>query len=76
MHPRTHKRLPSYARGHIGTVERVQGCHLFADAAALGRDEAVWLYTVCFEACELWGAVADPTVRVSIEAFEPYLDAA
>ena len=35
-----------------------------------------WLYTVVFSARELWGEDADPTVKVSIEAFEPYLDPA
>jgi nitrile hydratase len=73
IHPRTHTRLPRYARGHVGTVERVQGCHAFADASALGRDEAHWLYTVRFEGRELWGDDADPTLTVSVEAFEPYL---
>ena len=26
------------------------------------------------ESRELWGAEADPTVKVSVEAFEPYLE--
>ena len=34
-----------------------------------------WLYTVTFENRELWGPDADPTVRVSVEAFESYLEA-
>jgi nitrile hydratase len=74
IHPRTHTRLPRYVRGHVGIVERVQGSHVFPDASALGREEAQWLYTVCFEGRELWGDEADPTVRVSVEAFEPYLE--
>jgi nitrile hydratase subunit beta len=77
IHPSTHTRLPRYARGHAGVVERVQGCHVFPDTAATGRGEnPQWLYTVVFEGRDLWGADADPTVRVSIEAFEPYLDPA
>ena len=35
-----------------------------------------WLYTVVFDGRELWGADADPTVKVSIDAFEPYLEPA
>ena len=35
-----------------------------------------WLYTVVFEGAELWGADADPTVKISIDAFEPYLEPA
>jgi hypothetical protein len=31
---------------------------------------------VVFPARELWGEAADPTVSVSIEAFEPYLEPA
>jgi nitrile hydratase len=29
---------------------------------------------VLFEGRELWGEAADPTLKVSIEAFEPYLE--
>jgi nitrile hydratase len=77
IHPRTHTRLPRYVRGHVGVVERVQGCHVFPDTAATGQGEnPQWLYTVVFESRELWGEDADPTVRISIEAFEPYLDPA
>jgi len=36
-------------------------------------DNPQFLYTVVFSARELWGEAADPAVRVSIEAFEPYL---
>jgi nitrile hydratase len=35
-----------------------------------------WLYTVVFDGKELWGAGSDPTVKVSIDAFEPYLEPA
>jgi nitrile hydratase subunit beta len=77
INPPTHTRLPRYVRGHTGIVERVQGCHVFPDTAALGKGEhPQWLYTVCFDARELWGDDADPTVKVSVEAFEPYLESA
>jgi len=39
-------------------------------------DDPQWLYTVVFDGAELWGPDADPTVKVSIDAFEPYLDPA
>jgi nitrile hydratase len=29
-----------------------------------------------FEGKELWGPDADPTLKISIDAFEPYLDPA
>ena len=77
IHPVTHTRLPRYVRGHIGRVERDHGCHVFPDSAATGSgDNPQWLYTVVFDGRELWGADADPTVKVSIDAFEPYLEAA
>src|SRR5437588_4811158 len=51
MHPATHTRLPRYVRGHVGTIDRVHGCHVFPDSAALGRGEnPQWLYTVVFDA--------------------------
>ena len=77
IHPRSHTRLPRYARGHVGLVEAVRGCHVFPDAVVAGGDEnPQWLYTVVFEGRELWGESADPTLRVSVEAFEPYLEPA
>ena len=77
IHPKTHTRLPRYARGHAGVVERIHGCHVFPDTVAIGAGEnPQWLYTVCFDGRELWGPDTDPTLKVSIEAFEPYLEPA
>jgi nitrile hydratase subunit beta len=77
IHPATHTRLPRYARGHAGTIEAIRGCHVFPDSTAVGGGEnPQWLYTVRFDARALWGENADPTLTVSIEAFEPYLEAA
>jgi nitrile hydratase subunit beta len=76
IHPPTHTRLPRYARGRRGTIECVRGCHVFPDTVAIGKGEnPQWLYTVRFEGRELWGESADPTLTVSIEAWEPYLEA-
>jgi len=77
MHPATHTRLPRYVRGHVGVIERDHGCHVFPDTAAMDRGEnPQWLYTVVFAGTELWGADSDPTLKVSIDAFEPYLEPA
>lgn len=77
IHPQSHTRLPRYVRDHIGIVERVHGCHVYPDAAVAHEiEEPQWLYTVTFDGRELWGPDADPTVQVSIDAFEPYLEAA
>ena len=73
----THTRLPRYVRGHAGVVELVHGCHVFPDSNALGAGEdPQWLYTVCFEGTELWGAGADPSARVSVDAWDSYLEPA
>jgi nitrile hydratase beta subunit len=75
MHPHYHTRLPRYARGHIGEIVRLIGCHVFPDSNASEQGEDPhWLYTVRFDGRELWGRDSDPTVRVCIEAWEPYLE--
>ena len=72
-----HTRLPGYAQGKLGIVERVHGVHLFADSNAQGLGEQPqWLYGVVFDGTELWGAGAAPGLRVAIDAWEPYLDLA
>jgi hypothetical protein len=77
INPVTHTRLPRYVRGHIGMIERVIGCHVFPDSNALGAGEnPQWLYTVRFDGRELWGADGDPTLKVSVDAWEPYLEPA
>jgi nitrile hydratase subunit beta len=77
IHPATHTRLPRYARGKSGVVEAVRGCHVYPDTVAIGQGEnPQWLYTVVFDGRELWGDATDPSLKVSIEAFEPYLERA
>jgi nitrile hydratase subunit beta len=71
-----HTRLPGYAKGKLGVIELVHGVHVFPDANASGQGEQPhWLYTVAFSADELWPDGA-PGTTVSIEAWEPYLQAA
>jgi nitrile hydratase subunit beta len=77
INPPTHTRLPRYVRGHVGVIERIAGCHVFPDSNATGAGEnPQWLYTVRFETRDLWGADADPSVKVSVDAWEPYLSPA
>jgi len=57
FNPPTHTRLPRYCRGKRGQIVAVHGAHVFPDSNALGRGEnPQWLYTVRFDAVELWGA--------------------
>ena len=72
-----HTRLPAYARGKIGRIERVRGAHVFADSHAQGLGEQPqWLYTVVFSGRELWGEDCARGLTVSIDAWEPYLELA
>lgn len=70
-----HTRLPGYVRGKCGVIERLHGMHVFADANAMGQpDQARWLYTVVFDGITLWDEPASG-VKVSVDAWEPYLEA-
>lgn len=74
MNPLGHTRLPRYCRGRIGTVMMVHGAHVFPDSHAAGLGEQPqWLYSVRFEAKELWGP--DTTAAsVCVDCWEPYLE--
>ncbi|MGL4325661.1 MAG: nitrile hydratase subunit beta [Beijerinckiaceae bacterium] len=77
IHPTGHTRLPRYARGKIGTIEMVHGTFVFPDTNARGEGEQPqWLYTVTFSGHELWGDEADPSLMVSIDAWDAYLEPA
>jgi nitrile hydratase beta subunit len=77
IHPDGHTRLPRYARGHTGVVERLHGAHVFPDSNAHEKGEDPRpLYTVRFTARELWGEAADPRDSVSLDLWEPYLERA
>jgi nitrile hydratase beta subunit len=76
--PQHHTRLPGYARGKRGMIERIHGAHIFADAHAQGLGEQPqWLYTVAFDEEELWGAnTPRQQSTVSVDVWEPYLEPA
>ena len=77
MHPTGHTRLPRYARDKVGTIETVHGGFVFPDTNAHGLGEQPQrLYTVVFDGRELWGEQADPSLKVSIDAWEGYLEPA
>jgi len=70
-----HTRLPRYVRGKAGTIVTLHGCHAFPDTAAhdLGEDPQP-LYTVRFEASELWGDNVTRRDCVYIDLWESYLE--
>jgi len=77
LNPTGHTRLPRYARGRTGVVEREHGAHVFPDSNAHGHGEDPRrLYTVRFSARELWGPDAHASDSVSLDLWEPYLERA
>jgi nitrile hydratase len=79
INPQDHTRLPRYVRGHTGKVVMVHGAHVYPDrhvdrTLPPFNTNPEWLYTVVFDATELWGEAADPQVQVSVDAWEPYLE--
>lgn len=76
MNPAHHTRLPRYARGKRATVVSLHGAHVFPDASAQGLGEQPqWLYTVRFDARELWGPDTSAS-SVCVDCWEPYLEPA
>jgi nitrile hydratase len=77
FNPTGHTRLPRYARAKSGVVEAVREGYVFPDTNAHHKGEdPQWLYTVVFDGPEIWGEGADPTLTVSIDAWESYLEPA
>jgi nitrile hydratase beta subunit len=78
MHPASHTRLPAYVRGKQGVIERVHGVHVFPDqhAQADAQEAPQWLYSVRFDAQQLWGSDAEPHSHVCVDAWESYLEPA
>lgn len=77
IQPTGHTRLPRYARGRTGVIERLHGAHVFPDRHAHGEGEHPHhLYSVRFAARELWGPDAPARDSVRLDLWEPYLERA
>jgi nitrile hydratase subunit beta len=77
IHPPGHTRLPRYARGNLGVVDRIHGAHVFPDTNAHFQGEnPQHLYSVRFSARELWGETAAARDAVYIDLWEDYLEPA
>jgi nitrile hydratase len=74
-HPTGHTREPRYVRGRTGVIHEHYGAHVFPDLSAEGRRDGRHLYSVRFEASELWG---DPARggAVYVDLWEDYLEPA
>ncbi len=76
-HPPGHTRLPGYARDRRGVIVEVHPACVYPDTNAHDLGEAPeYLYSVAFEAVELWGSEAEAGTTICIDLFEPYLEAA
>ena len=75
-HPKGHHRLPRYARGRLGTIARKHGYHDLADDLARGDHNPEALYSVRFDAAELWGDSAEGRGSVYIDLWDSYLEPA
>jgi len=77
INPSGHTRLPRYARGKSGTVDRDHGVYVFPDTNAhfLG-EKPQHVYSVRFAARELWGEQAAPRDSVYIDLWDNYLEPA
>jgi len=75
INPPTHTRLPRYARGKTGTVERDYGVFVFPDTNAhfLG-EKPQHVYSVRFAARELWGDAASAQDAVYVNMWDDYLE--
>jgi nitrile hydratase beta subunit len=77
INPVTHTRLPRYARGKAGTIERDRGIAALPDTSVYGLgDKPQHVYSVRFSARELWGDQAAPQDAVYIELWDDYLEPA
>jgi nitrile hydratase beta subunit len=77
INPVGHTRLPRYARGKTGVIDRDHGVFVFPDANAhfLG-EKPQHVYSVRFAARELWGEQAAPQDSVYINMWDDYLEPA
>ena len=68
-----HTRLPQYARDRRGTVYAYHGAHVFPDRSAQGEEIYQHLYSIVFEANELWPEAKRRNDRVYLDLWESCL---
>jgi nitrile hydratase len=77
INPPGHTRLPRYARGRLGIVERDHGVFVFPDTNAhLLGEKPQHVYSVRFNARALWGEQANPHDAVYINLWDDHLEPA
>lgn len=74
LNPSGHTRLPRYVRGRQGEIHIVHGTFVYPDTNAHGQGEKPQpLYSVRFDARELWGPNAARRDHLYIDLWEDYL---
>ena len=74
-HPSGHIRLPRYARDKPGRIHLYHGAHVLPDTNASGQGECpTHLYTVSFNARDLWGSSANAKDKVFLDVWECHLE--
>lgn len=77
MNPPVHTRCPKYVRGRRGRIVASHGCQIYPDSAGAGNGpDPRPLYTVEFEARELWGEHGHTNDTMYADLWEPYLASA
>ncbi len=71
---RHHTRLPGYVRGKPGRIHAHHGAHILPDESAKGNEVAQHLYSVVFEAKDLWPEAGSKRDRVYLDLWESYLE--
>jgi nitrile hydratase len=75
INPVTHTRLPRYARGKSGVIERDRGVAAFPDTSVYGQgDRPQHVYSVRFASREVWGSGAAAQDAVYLDLWEDYLE--
>lgn len=71
-----HTRLPAYVRGVVGVVIEHHHGWVLPDSHAHGQDRADHLYTICFQAIDVFGADSEAGRaggEICVDLFESYL---
>jgi hypothetical protein len=77
LNPAGHTRLPRYVRGKLGVIHHDHGIFVFPDTNASGSGEKPQhVYSVRFEAKELWGDSSRGAGAIYIDLWDDYLEPA
>ena len=77
LNPLGHTRVPRYVRCKTGVIDRDHGVMVFPDTNAAGTGTSPQhVYSVRFEAAEVWGPGCSAKDAIYIDLWDDYLDPA